>query len=75
MIFIVPGTEDYVLIGISEKKIIHFRSSKQTPDPTIPYDEIKLDSSEVLQIAKDKYGLKQGKDQQLGAILERGIVP
>lgn len=66
MIFIVPGTDDYVLIGISEKKIILFRPDKQTPGPTIPYDEIKLDSSDVLQLAKDKYGLKQGKDWATG---------
>ncbi|SOC44474.1 WD40/YVTN/BNR-like repeat-containing protein [Ureibacillus acetophenoni] len=66
MIFIVPGTEDYVLIGISDKKITVFRPSKQTPDPTIPLDEIKFDSSDVLQIAKDKYGLKQGKDWATG---------
>ncbi|MFS0687795.1 hypothetical protein AB1K89_00915 [Sporosarcina sp. 179-K 8C2 HS] len=61
MIFIVPGTDDYVLIGISEKRIIHFRKGKQTPGSTIAYDEIKLDSSDVLQLAKDKFGLKQGK--------------
>ena len=61
MIFIVPGTDDYVLIGISEKKITVFSPSKQTPGPTIPYDKIKFDSSDVLQLAKDKYGLKQGK--------------
>jgi hypothetical protein len=66
MIFIVPGTDDYVLIGISEKKITVFRTCKQSPDPTIPYDEIKLDSSDVLQLAKDKYGLKQGKDWATG---------
>ncbi|MEK4485709.1 hypothetical protein MHH81_08900 [Psychrobacillus sp. FSL H8-0484] len=66
MIFIVPDTEDYVLIGISEKKITVFRPSKQTPGPTIPYDEIKLDSSDVLQLAKDKYGLKQGKGWATG---------
>ena len=66
MIFIVPGTEDYVLIGISEKKITVFEPSKQTPGPTIPYDEIKLDSSDVFQLAKDKYGLKQGIDWATG---------
>ena len=66
MIFIVPGTDDYVLIGISEKKITVFEPGKQTPGPTIPYDEIKLDSPDVLQIAKDKYGLKQGKDWATG---------
>lgn len=66
MIFIVPGKDDYVLIGISEKKISVFRPSKQTPDPTIPYDEIKFDSSDVLQLAKDKYGLKQGKNWATG---------
>jgi hypothetical protein len=66
MIFIVPGTDDYVLIGISEKKITVFRPSKQSADPTIPYDEIKLDSSDVLQLAKDKFGLKQGKDWATG---------
>lgn len=66
MIFIVPGTDDYVLIGISEKKITVFRPSKQSPGPTIRYDEIKLDSADVLQLAKDKYGLKQGKDWATG---------
>ncbi len=68
MIFMVPGTEDYVLIGISEKKITVFRPTKQTPDPdpTIHYNEIKLDSSDVLQLAKDKYGLKPGKDWATG---------
>jgi hypothetical protein len=66
MIFIVPGTEDYVLIGISEKKITVFNPGKQTPDPAIPYDEIKLDSADALQLAKDKYGLKQGKDWATG---------
>lgn len=66
MIFIVPGTEDYVLIGISEKKITVFEPGKQTPSPIIPFDEIKLDSSDVLQIAKNKYGLKQGKDWATG---------
>ncbi|TQR36118.1 hypothetical protein C7Y47_07555 [Lysinibacillus sphaericus] len=66
MIFVVPGTDDYVLIGISEKKITVFRPSKQTPDPTIPYNEIKLDSSDVLQLAKDKYGLNPGKDWATG---------
>ena len=66
MIFIVPGTDDYVLIGISEKKITVFEPGKQTPDPTIPYDEIKLDSSDALQLAKDKYGLKQGIDWATG---------
>ncbi|WP_347790152.1 hypothetical protein [Solibacillus sp. CAU 1738] len=66
MNFIVPGTDDYVLIGISEKKITVFRANKQTPDPIIPYDDIKLDSSDVLQLAKDQYGLKQGEDWATG---------
>ena len=66
MIFIVPGTDDFVLIGISEKKITVFEPGKQTPGPTILYDEIKLDSSDVLQIAKEKYGLKQGEDWATG---------
>jgi hypothetical protein len=66
MFFVVPGTDDYVLIGISEKKITVFSPSKQTPDPTIPYNEIKLDSSDVLQLAKDKYGLNPGKDWATG---------
>ncbi|MFJ7730772.1 hypothetical protein ACIQXF_02640 [Lysinibacillus sp. NPDC097231] len=66
MIFVVPGTDDYVLIGISEKKITVFRPGKQTPDRTIPYNEIKLDSSDVLQLAKDKYGLNLGKDWATG---------
>lgn len=66
MFFVVPGTDDFVLIGISEKKITVFRPGKQTPDPTIPYNEIKLDSSDVLQLAKDKYGLNPGKDWATG---------
>lgn len=66
MTFIVPGTDDYVLIGISEKKITVFSPGKQTPDPSIPYDKIKLDSSDALQLAKDKYGLQQGKDWATG---------
>lgn len=66
MIFMVPGTEDYVLIGISEKKITVFRPSKQSQVPTISYDVIKFDSSDVLQLAKDKFGLKQGKDWATG---------
>lgn len=66
MFFSVPGTDDFALIGISEKKITVFRADKQTPFPTIPYDEIKLDSSDALQLAKDKYGLKQGKDWATG---------
>ena len=66
LIFIVPSTDDYALIGISEKKITVFRTSKQTPDSPIPYDEIKLDSSDVLKLAKDKYGLKQGEDWATG---------
>ena len=66
MIFIVPGTEDFVIIGISEKRIALFRASKQTPGPIIPYDDIKLDSSDALRLAKDKYGLKQGIDWATG---------
>ena len=66
MNFIVPGTDDFVLIGISEKKIWLFRPDKQSPNATIHYDEIKLDSSDVLQLAKDKYGLKPGKDWATG---------
>ena len=66
MNFVVPGTDDYVLIGISEKKITVFRPSKQSQDPTIPNNEIKLDSSDVLQLAKDKYGLNPGKDWATG---------
>ncbi|WP_391202592.1 WD40/YVTN/BNR-like repeat-containing protein [Psychrobacillus sp. L4] len=66
LFFVVPGTDDYVLIGISEKKIWLFRPDKQSQDRTIPYDEIKLDSSDVLQLAKDKYGLKPGKDWATG---------
>lgn len=64
--FMVPNTDDHLLIGISEKKITVFKPIRQSPDPTIPYDEIKLDSSDVLQLAKDKYGLKQGKDWATG---------
>ncbi|MGE7133334.1 hypothetical protein [Lysinibacillus xylanilyticus] len=66
MTFMVPGTEDYVLIGISEKKITVFRPSKQSQVPIIPYDEIRFDSSDVIQLAKDKFGLKQGKDWATG---------
>ncbi len=66
MFFIVPGTDDFALIGISEKKISMFRPDKQSPDPTISYDEIKLDSSDVVQLAKDKYGLNPGKDWATG---------
>ncbi|QFF99275.1 hypothetical protein PB01_10805 [Psychrobacillus glaciei] len=66
LFFVVPGTDDYVLIGISEKQIWLFRPDKQSQDRTIPYDEIKLDSSDVLQLAKDKYGLKQGEDWATG---------
>ncbi|MGE7841664.1 WD40/YVTN/BNR-like repeat-containing protein [Lysinibacillus sp. NPDC093712] len=66
MFFVVPGTDDYVIIGISEKKIWLFKPGKQTEGPTIPYDEIKLDSSDVLQLAKAKYGLKPGKDWATG---------
>ncbi|SEM43716.1 hypothetical protein SAMN04487786_1795 [Paenisporosarcina quisquiliarum] len=66
MTFIVPGTDDHLLIGILEKKIRVFRPIKQSQVPTIPYDEIRLDSSDVLQLAKDKYGLKQGKDWATG---------
>ncbi|MEK4404793.1 hypothetical protein MKZ26_10250 [Sporosarcina sp. FSL K6-6792] len=66
MFFVVPGTDDFALIGISEKKITVFRPDKQSPDPTISYDEIKLDSSDVLQLAKDKYGLNPGKDWATG---------
>ncbi|TDX89725.1 UNVERIFIED_CONTAM: hypothetical protein BJ099_1395 [Lysinibacillus xylanilyticus] len=66
MIFMVPGTEDYVLIGISEKKITVFRPSQQSQVPIIPYDEIKFDSSDVIQLAKDKFGLRQGKDCATG---------
>ncbi|HWL25789.1 MAG TPA: hypothetical protein VNR38_18910 [Ureibacillus sp.] len=64
--FFVPGTEDYLLIGISKKKITVFEPLKQSGQPTIPYDEIKLDSSDVLQLAKDKFGLKKGKDWATG---------
>ncbi|PJO41262.1 hypothetical protein [Lysinibacillus xylanilyticus] len=66
MFFMVPGTEDYVLIGISEKKITLFRPGKQSQVPTIPYDEIKFDSSDVIQLAKDKFRLKKGKDWATG---------
>jgi len=66
MNFVVPGTDDYVLIGISEKKITVFRPSKQSQDPTITHNEIQLDSSDVLQLAKDKYGLNPGKDWATG---------
>lgn len=66
LFFVVPGTDDYVIIGVSEKKIWLFRPGKQSPYPTIPYDKIKLDSSDALQLAKDKYGLKPGKDWATG---------
>lgn len=64
--FVVPDTDDYVLVGISEKKIWLFKPGKQSPGTTINYEEIKLDSSDGLQIAKDKYGLKQGKGWATG---------
>ena len=66
LFFVVPGTDDFVIIGISEKKIWLFRPDKQSPTPTINYDEIKMDSSDALQLAKDKYGLKQGEDWATG---------
>lgn len=65
--FMVPGTDDHLIIGISEKKITVFKPIRQSiPDPIITYDDIKLDSPDVLQLAKDKYGLKQGKDWATG---------
>ncbi|WP_214484717.1 hypothetical protein [Bacillus sp. SM2101] len=65
--FMVPGTDEHLLIGISKKKITVFEPIKQSSqEPTIPYDEIMLDSSDVLKLAKDKYALKQGKDWATG---------
>lgn len=64
--FMVPGTDEHLLIGISEKKITVFESFEQSQVATIQYDEIKLDSPDVLQLAKDKYGLKKGKDWATG---------
>jgi hypothetical protein len=65
--FMVPGTDEHLIIGISEKKITVFKPIRQSiPDPTITYDDIKLDSPDVLQLSKDKYGLKQGKDWATG---------
>lgn len=64
--FMVPVTDEHLIIGISEKKITVFKPIRQSPDPSISYDEIKLDSPDVLQLAKDKYGLKQGKDWATG---------
>ncbi|SDN49607.1 hypothetical protein SAMN05518871_105277 [Psychrobacillus sp. OK028] len=64
--FMAEGTDEHLLIGISEKKITLFRPIKQSQVPTIPYDEIKLDSSYVLQLAKDKYDLKKGKGWATG---------
>ncbi|MGN7386717.1 hypothetical protein [Sporosarcina sp. SAFN-015] len=64
--FMVPDTEDHLIIGISEMKITVFEPIKQSPNPTIPHGEIKLDSTDALQIAKDKYKLKQGKDWATG---------
>lgn len=64
--FMAEGTDEHLLIGISEKKITLFRQIKQSQVPTIPYDEIKLDSSDVLQLAKDKYDLKKGKGWATG---------
>ena len=67
VIFMVPGTDDQLIIGISGKKITVFEPIKQSSqDSIIPYDEIKLDSSDALQLAKDKYGLKQGIDWATG---------
>ena len=65
--FMVPGTDKHLLIGISEKKVTVFKPIKQSiPDLTITNDELKLDSTDVLQLAKDHYGLKQGKDWATG---------
>lgn len=49
--FMAPGTDEHLLIGISEKKITVFKPIKQSQVPIIAYDEIKLDSSDILQLA------------------------
>lgn len=65
--FMVPGTEDHLIIGISKKKVTVFEPIKQTNQGSnIPYNKIKLDSSDVLQLAREKYGLQQGKDWATG---------
>jgi len=68
--FIVPGTEDYLLLGISRGKITVFEQLKQSgQDQTIVYSDIKFDSSDLVRIAKDKYGLNQEKTGQQDIIL------
>ena len=65
--FMVPGTDEHLLIGISKRKITVYKPIKQSSqDPTIPSNEINFDSSDVLKLAKDKFGLKQGKDWATG---------
>lgn len=64
--FMVPNTDDHLIIGISEMKITVFEPIKQSPNPTISYGDIKLDSSDALRIVKDRYKLKQGRDWATG---------
>jgi hypothetical protein len=65
--FIVPGTDDYLLLGISKGKITVFEQLKQLgQEQTIAYSDIKFDSSDLVRIAKDKYGLNPGKDWATG---------
>ena len=65
--FMVPGTEYYLLLGISKGKNTVFKQLKQSgQDQTIAYSDIKFDSSDLVRIAKDKYGLNPGKDWATG---------
>jgi hypothetical protein len=65
--FIVPGKEGRLLLGISKGKITVFEQLKESAqDQTIAYNDIKFDSADVVKIAKDKYGLKPGKDWATG---------
>ncbi|MBT2728420.1 hypothetical protein J7E63_15940 [Bacillus sp. ISL-75] len=65
--YMVPGTEDYLLLGISKGKITVFEQLKQSgQEQTIAYSAIKFDSSDLVRIAKDKYGLNPGKDWATG---------
>ncbi|WP_088088424.1 hypothetical protein [Bacillus sp. OV166] len=44
--FIVPGTDEYLLLGISKGKITVFEQLKQSgQDQTIAYNDIKFDSA------------------------------
>lgn len=65
--FNVPGTEDYLLLGISKGKITVFEQLKQSgQEQTIANSDIKFDSSDVVRMAKEKYSLNPGKDWATG---------